>query len=334
MKFVFPAVLFGLLSLHSAAQEVPKRVIVEHFTNTKCGICASRNPGFYTNLEAQDNVLHIAIHPSSPYNTCVFNTHNVADNDGRTNYYGVYGGTPRLVIQGAVISGSANYANSSLFAPYLNQTSPVSLRILQQKYGSDSIVSTVIIKTVASHTLSSQRLFVGLAEKTVNYNAPNGEAVHHDVFRKALTGVSGMPLTLPNVGDSLVVRVSSASNAAWSFSEIYAIAILQAENGKAVTQSAATTPSQNDVFVSTNAVLNSAYPVRIYPNPSTADIVVDLPTEEAVHLSIYSVTGTYFGEWDLRNKRTKISLNGYPKGVYLFQIRHAGGINTQKIVIQ
>jgi len=79
--------------------QVQKNVVVEHFTNTRCGICASRNPGFFTNLNNNPDVIHLAIHPSSPYSSCVFNQHNSVDNDDRTNYYGIYGGTPRLVVQ-------------------------------------------------------------------------------------------------------------------------------------------------------------------------------------------------------------------------------------------
>jgi hypothetical protein len=49
--------------------QVAKKIIVEHFTNTKCSICASRNPGFHTNLSANPTVQSISIHPSSPYST-------------------------------------------------------------------------------------------------------------------------------------------------------------------------------------------------------------------------------------------------------------------------
>ena len=121
MKKIF-SILTALVAFNQCAMaQVPKKVIVEHFTNTKCSVCASRNPGFYTNLNAQSGVIHLAIHPSSPYAACVLSMHNPVENDGRTNYYSIYGGTPRLVIQGTVISSSADYSMSSIFAPYLAQ---------------------------------------------------------------------------------------------------------------------------------------------------------------------------------------------------------------------
>ena len=47
----FVAILF-----QTASAQVERTVIVEHFTNTRCGICAFRNPAFYENLNNQENV--------------------------------------------------------------------------------------------------------------------------------------------------------------------------------------------------------------------------------------------------------------------------------------
>src|SRR5260221_7207968 len=77
--------------------QVAKKIIVEHFTNTDCSICAALDPGFYANLNAHPGVLHLSIHPSAPYPNGLLYKQNATANDARTNYYGVYGSTPRLV---------------------------------------------------------------------------------------------------------------------------------------------------------------------------------------------------------------------------------------------
>ncbi len=64
-------------------------VVVEHFTNTRCGICASRNPAFKENVANHPKVLSITIHPSRPYSSCELHKHNPGDNDSRTNYYDI-----------------------------------------------------------------------------------------------------------------------------------------------------------------------------------------------------------------------------------------------------
>ena len=63
---------FLFLSIFGISQ-VQQNVIIEHFTNTRCGICGVRNPGLYTNISEYPEIIHIAFHPSSPYSTCVLN---------------------------------------------------------------------------------------------------------------------------------------------------------------------------------------------------------------------------------------------------------------------
>jgi hypothetical protein len=146
-----------------------------------------QKPRFYTNYNMQSNILHLAIHPSAPYSGCLLYQQNSTANDAGTNYYGIYGSTPRLVINGNVISAGANYASSSIFAPYQSLTSPASVRIVQEKFGLDSIRASVIIKTEDTNSLGNLSLFVALAEDTVFYTGSNGEPMHFDVFRKSLS---------------------------------------------------------------------------------------------------------------------------------------------------
>ncbi len=50
-------------------------------------------------FEVQSDVVHVSYHPISLYSNCQFNQLNPQENDDRTKYYGVFGSTPRLVIQ-------------------------------------------------------------------------------------------------------------------------------------------------------------------------------------------------------------------------------------------
>src|SRR5688572_14710898 len=103
-KIILFQIPFLSILVVSTFAQTPRQVIVEHFTNTRCSICASKNPGFYSLLHGSyPQVLHIAYHPSAPYSNCYFSLQNPTENNSRTNYYGVYGSTPRAVIQGNVI---------------------------------------------------------------------------------------------------------------------------------------------------------------------------------------------------------------------------------------
>ena len=166
--------LFAFIFSQNMTAQVAKSVVVEHFTNTRCGICGFKNPQLFANLNNHPEVLHLATHPSSPYSNCVLYQHNPDENDARTNFYGVYGGTPRIVIQGEVMSSSTSYTDDELFTPYEGQTSPASINIQQSKTA-ETIEAFITVQTEELHNLGDLNLYVVVAEDTVFYEAPNGE---------------------------------------------------------------------------------------------------------------------------------------------------------------
>jgi hypothetical protein len=270
--------LLGLLILLSgadtAAQPVARQILVEHFTNTLCSVCAARNPGFYANLRQQPNTLHLAYHPSSPYRACLFSTQNPGENDARANLYGVYGATPRLVINGTALAATDDYASASIFAPYQQQTTPFAVSVVLQPHGADSLTVTARLATRASHGYPTARLFLALAQDTVQYAAPNGEPRHYDVFRKSFTGVNALVVAPAAVGGVVTVVKTIYRNPAWAAGHLYALAILQ-DNANAVLQAAA---SPRLGSVATAAEPAAAEPVGIYPNPVGRTLFVQLPS--------------------------------------------------------
>ena len=332
MKNIF-IITLALSSITLLAQ-VPKKVVVEHFTNTKCGICASRNPGFYTNLNSQSGVIHLAIHPSSPYAACVLSQHNAAENDSRTNYYGVFGSTPRLVIQGVVISSGANYSLASIFTPYLGQTSPASIKIYQYKFGNDSIRSRIVIKTEAAHTLGNLKLFIALAEDTINYTGSNGEPVHYDVFRKSLTGTSGVSVTLPSiVGDSVVYIKSSPVNVAWNFSKIFTLAILQDAVTKAVIQSENISAKTNNIATGIKNQSSENVSANVFFADQTVNIVIDKKTSN-LSFELYDISGRRLVEKTIESNSEQVNVSTIAPGIYLYAIKSEQGIvKTGKLLI-
>lgn len=327
--------LIVINSMNRVDAQVPKKVIVEHFTNTRCGICAIRNPGFYSNYASQSGVIHLAVHPSSPYSNCALSMHNPSQNDARTNYYGIFGGTPRLVIQGQVISSGADYSAASLFAPYLNQISVLSVKIRQTKFGTDSIRSTIVIKAVATHTYTNLQLFVALTEDTVFYTGSNGEPKHYDVFRKSLSGTSGNSIFVPTtVGDSAVFVYSSVANSAWVFSRITTLAILQDASTKAVIQSE-NIPSTSSTLVTglANSSLNN---VNVTAYFFENKLILDQKNlEQENTLSIYDVTGKLRLYKQLSDTNETISLEQLNAGIYIYTIKSNTGLfKTGKLIVQ
>ncbi len=322
-----------LFSSHAAFAQVEKKIVVEHFTNTNCSICGSRNPGFYTNLNSQNGVLHLAVHPSAPYASCLLYNQNATANDARTNYYGIYGSTPRLVINGVVILSSTNYASSSIFTPYQSSTTPASIHIVQQKFGADSIRSTITITTEATHSLGGLSLFVALAEDTVFYTGTNGEKQHYDVFRKSLSGTTGTSITLPAaVGSSVVLTFSSPSNSTWNFSRIYTFAMLQETNSKKLVQAEAVAPSANGT--AGVAETHTTLVATIFPNPTTNIVNIQLAESAPAIVTIISLDGKVLMKKELSLSNSQLDLSSLPTATYLLSVKTDKGEYSQKIIKQ
>lgn len=252
---------------------VPKKMSVEHFTNTLCSVCASRNPGFKFNLNNESNYTLLTIHPSSPYAGCKLNQFDKRSNDGRTKHYGVYGSTPRLVINGKVISASANYSNSSLFDPYRSDSTSFEINIKQFKVSNTLIRFKVVIKAVDTNSLSSARLYFSVAESVLQYNAPNGETTHQNVLRKSLTDSTGKSLQLPTtVGDSVVQYFEWSITGGLSNSELIGVAILQKDNNEVLQSHSSKSSDQDPSLNVFSKRINHGF--EVYPNPSNEMIQI------------------------------------------------------------
>lgn len=277
--FAVVVVCMGIVGFADTTAQVTKKVVVEHFTNTRCSICGVRNPGFYSNLIHFPNVIHLAIHPSAPYSSCVLNKHNVAENDARTKWYGIYGSTPRLVIQGRAISAGADYNDAMLFSSQEGQLSPLSLHVMQMRQGEDSMKVTVVVRTEAEHSFTSAKLFVAVAEDTVFYNAPNGEKQHVDVFRRsALGSAEGVETPLRSeIGDTKSFTSVLPLHADWNAERVRVVAILQHVDTKEVLQAEATTGWTATTGVADEGQSNG---FALYPNPATTHLTISAATAE------------------------------------------------------
>lgn len=313
----------------SVDAQVPKKVMVEHFTNTYCSSCASRNPGFYSNLNNQTGIFHLSIHSDAPYSQCLLYQQNGLPSNARKFYYGITS-TPSLIINGFSIPASNNYSAPTLFNPFVGQTTPVSIRMEQQKYGNDSIRVRVVVKTEATHSLGTQQLFVGLAEDTVFYTAPNGENQHYDVYRAQMElGTVTFPAV---VGDSLVYDYLSSSNVNWDFSRIFAFALLQNISNKSITQVEVTSPTTNNLVSSTFSLLMPELSgVSIFPNPVDDLVYIEVQQIESTTATLFSLSGQLLKQKEFE-KNISFSLQDLPSGIYLMQVQNQQGILNQKLI--
>lgn len=309
--------------------QVPQTSVVEHFTNTSCSICASNNGFLYSSLNNNPGVLHISFHPSSPYSNDFFNQQNMAENDSRTIYYNVFGSTPRVVLNGSAIPLST--INTALNSVSTN-VSNYSIRINQVETIAGNFNVQVVVKKEYPDNLTSALLFVGAVEDTVYQTTNNGETVHYNVFRKALSATSGDMISLPaQPGDSIVVSYSYLSGSTWNSPRMYSLGILQ-DVSKTVINSA---KSDNTSLVSTGVAENLVgleNKVVFYPNPAVSDVIY--ANENITEVQIISpFRNVVYVQNNIKNSEP-ISISKLPEGVYVIKALINGNIYFTKLIVR
>ncbi|MCC7298127.1 MAG: T9SS type A sorting domain-containing protein [Bacteroidia bacterium] len=256
---------------------------------------------------------------------------NSVDNDARTNYYGIYGSTPRLVINGSAISSGSNYSSNSIFTAQQSQTTPASVSVTQSNFGTDSIKSTVIIKTEASHSLGTLALFVAMVEDTVTYTGGNNEKKHFDVYRKSASQTTGLRVTLPaTVGDSQIYTFYTKYNSVWNKSRIYTLAILQDSSTKSLVQAAASKVIGNQVASMKTPSASSL--ISVYPNPAAEFANIAFNGTLPWNVEVYNSNGTKVYSKKVETMTTSIDLSALPASIYVIRAFNTENTVTQKII--
>lgn len=309
MKNIFTLIVILLTGFGSIAQ-VERTVVVEHFTNTRCSSCATANPALFSLLNSYPQVLHISYHPSSPYSNCAFYLHNPSENDGRTNFYGIYGATPRVVLQGEVVGFQIPILSEDLLQAQLGKTSDFDINIVQEKLEDDMVHVSITVKKLSASASLSQKMYAIIAEKENDYAAPNGENLHHEVFRKVLLN---QIIDIP-VGDSVVLNTSYTIHSEWDEDELIVTAMVQDADNKMILQARESEKlDDNPSFIRVQEILS--LDGALYPNPAT-DVVYLSNTvrENFVQADFYAITGNQVKSF---TDPRAMNISDLPEGIYM-----------------
>ncbi len=322
--FLFVISAFSIQAQNSAKQYL----MIEHFTNTKCPICASKNPAFYNLInQYPDDVHHIAIHPPIPYSTCGLYQANKPENEARATFYGVFG-TPSIALNGTLQPISSPLLTAVTLQSYLGNTSPLSLQV------SESGPNNARVATVNAHSLSalpsgSYQIYAAVVEKTVNFAGGNGETVHHDVFRKMLTDINGNAFTPAAAGQSAQYTFNFSMNAAWNPDEIYVLAWVQNATTKEILNSGTKFDPQ---VVGTKEAAPQA--ILIQPNPVNESALAMIGDDQARAVEIFAANGQRMtASFDNQEAGTiHISTATFAAGIYFVKITGEKGVYVAKMV--
>ncbi len=303
------------ISVALPAQKVPLKSILEHFTNTKCSVCASRNPELISNINKFPSLSYISIHPSAPYSSCILSQQNTSTNDQRTNFYGVYGSTPRIVINGKAIVNSIDYSDSNILKPYLNLQSSFDIKMKITRTKTDSMTYQIAIFKVDTSSLDSAFLFSGNIEDTVFVNGGNGEARHYHVLRYGVQERLKLPSSM---NDSIVIKKSIKLNSIWNEKRISSFAILQSIPSNQLIQSSSTGLLPKFSSGASSIQLSSNSPkISVYPNPAKSYLVVN--SEGPLTYFIFDLQGIMKlkGQLDINGL---INIQSLVDGIYMLKV--------------
>lgn len=323
MKHTIFTTLFIFTIIGSSLLDAQRPVLVEHFTNTWCPICASRNPSLYETIaKYPDNVVHIAYHIPVPYNQCILYQANKPDQEARMNYYNVYG-SPSAFINGTNGSGSKLLDETKL-TNAIASAAPLSVTVTKAPSGSPDGLSTLVnVNIKANSTVdagNNARIFVLVAERTLDYTGPNGESTHPDVFRKFLTSNAGDVIGLPQAGNTVSMSYSYDLESGWIADQIYPIAFIQNIETKTV-------------YAAGSSLLNSTTGVhefmpeeslQIYPNPADNQLFLQTPmADPQSEARIFALSGQLVQTSKVHDQR--IDVSNLAPGMYVLRIQdHIG----------
>ncbi len=329
MKKILLFISISVFILQEPFSQAKRYIFLEHFTNTRCGVCAGSNPGFFNLLtNYKDNYHHMTIHPPIPYSNCLLYQANTADNTARMNYHGILG-TPTVVINGLIKKSAGSITAANLNAE-LNKTSPV--QILVKESGMNNRTATIEIKTVGSKPAGNYKLYVAALERVLNYASPNGEKVHYNVFRDFLSAADGEIIDLAENGSSVLKSYNITIPANWVVNQIYIIAWIHNADTKEVLNSG----TAADVVTSTSEI--SQLQFKIYPNPVDELLQIEWPNSltVATRLSITNLLGTEIYVTDLKagTRNMEIPVHNYSKGIYFVRIQNGNDKVSRKWIKQ
>lgn len=333
MKKLFLLFVGCLACLSLGAQSLPKKyVLLEHFTNSWCGICAGRNPTFYSLIrQYPDDVRHISIHPSVPYSSCKIYLANPTQNNARTATYGI-NGTPRVALNGSLVPVSSQLLPAATLQAALGQESPIAIEVVESGTAPNK-TAAVTVRTYGNVPAGSYKLFVAVAESTVNYTSPNMEAKHYDVFHAMLTNISGDSITIPAIGESATFNFSHTHSMPtdWpsNFDSLYVLAFVQ----HATTNEVLNTGTRFDPVFTSTEEFGSPKPVRIQPNPTTDEASILLQGEDILRVEVFAVGGQRVrADFTIQADLLRIPVSALAPGIYFVRITGRNGLYTGKFV--
>jgi hypothetical protein len=333
------AAVFLMISTLSAGE---RKVLVEMFTNSHCGICPSAHSAINAYASTSPNaarVRYIYYHTTFPYSDDQLSLANTTEPNARNSYYNGPTSTPNTYFDG--VNQGRTYTS---FAASLNArmavASPFDITLTGTKNGSSVSVTATISQ---SGTISNTDLVLHMiAVENTTYAGRNGVTPQNFVMRKMITPSGGDPFVM-NAGFSKQVTHSAALNNVTSMNAVGVVVFLQSVSTKEVFQSEYISYGTLTGLESSVTVTPIDFSLeQNFPNPFNPSTSINFTVPRKAHVSLKvfdllgnEVAGLVQQSMDAGTHRVQFSAAEYglTSGVYLYRLQTGGRSLVRKMLL-
>ena len=304
------SLLIGIGVLNAQNQ---RTVVLECFTSTTCGPCASANPALDNLINNNtDKLIAIKYHVNWPAAGDPMNLHNPGDVSSKVSFYSI-NAVPYSVGDGTWI-GNSSSVSQSLVNQWAAVESPIEMRMTHYfNAAQDTMFVVVMGKATTAINSNNLKLNISVIEKTMEYaTAPgsNGERIFHNVMKKLLPSAAGTSVAAMEAGDYFAYKYSWALANVMNISELTAVAWLQDSNTKQMIQGCKSTEDFQPFYGKQAKI-------------SSLDHTMKTICSSSVNPDIYV---TNFGSETINSLAINVSVNG----TSITDLTWQGSINTGK----
>lgn len=229
-KFLSLLTLSLIIGIGVINAQNQRTVVLECFTSTTCGPCASANPALDNLINNNaDKLIAIKYHVNWPAAGDPMNLHNPGDVSSKVSFYSI-NAVPYSVGDGTWV-GNSSSVSQAMINQWAAVDSPIDMRMTYYFNAAQDTMFVVVMGRASSAINSnSLKLNISVIEKTMEYaSAPgsNGERIFHNVMKKLLPNAAGTSIAAMEAGDYFAYKYSWALANVMNVSELTAVAWLQ-----------------------------------------------------------------------------------------------------------
>lgn len=229
-KFLSLLTLSLIIGIGVINAQNQRTVVLECFTSTTCGPCASANPALDNLINNNaDKLIAIKYHVNWPAAGDPMNLHNPGDVSSKVSFYSI-NAVPYSVGDGTWV-GNSSSVSQAMINQWAAVDSPIDMRMTHYFNAAQDTMFVVVMGRASSAINSnSLKLNISVIEKTMEYaSAPgsNGERIFHNVMKKLLPNAAGTSIAAMEAGDYFAYKYSWALANVMNVSELTAVAWLQ-----------------------------------------------------------------------------------------------------------